>query len=258
MPKYSDFKGVIFDIDDTLLDNKYRDPDKRLHSRSRLAAVHEVGRRHGLKELQAITKQQNHDAWTNTTSHSIEGAAWQILLTAGLVKGETINYDHPLLKEIVTLKEELHEAILRQEGEELPDASRFVRVLAEHGFRDKLAIASTAKRSEIDIFLEKYDLTSLFPKARIFAKDSVANFKPHPEVYELAFSSLDLPDSARPQVLAFEDNPHGIISAKSAGLYVCAITTQKDRSQLAELEIAPDIIADSFREFAGIFGLPLA
>jgi hypothetical protein len=47
------------------------------------------------------------------------------------------------------------------------------------------------------------------------------------------------------------------MAAKAAGLYVCAITTRFDRASLNSLEVAPDLIADSFQEFAGQFGLVL-
>jgi beta-phosphoglucomutase-like phosphatase (HAD superfamily) len=62
----------------------------------------------------------------------------------------------------------------------------------------------------------------------------------------------------RRYVVAFEDDPRGIMSAKAAGLYTCAITTCYSRQLLAELEVPPDLIADSFAQFATLLGMPSA
>ncbi len=84
---------------------------------------------------------------------------------------------------------------------------------------------------------------------RIIAKDNVTHAKPHPEAFDTAFLSLGLPDSVRSQVLAFEDHPRGIMSAKAAGLYACGITAVFPRNTLIELEVTSDLVADSFDEF---------
>jgi len=73
----------------------------------------------------------------------------------------------------------------------------------------------------------------------------------------MAFAKLGLSESDRGQVCAFEDDPRGIMAAKAAGLFTCAITTRYSREHLAALEVAPDLIADSYLEFAGHFGLDL-
>jgi len=248
-------KGAIFDVDDTLLDNKPGVPGQGLHERSRLAAVHTVGKKHGIKQLEDITVVQNKEAFYNAPVHTIEAAVWNILLMAGQADSEVINFDNPLLKEIVSLKNSLHVDILRQYGEEVPGATKFVRALASNNLKDKLAIASTAVRQDVDIFLEMTKLNKFFPDARIKTKESITHPKPNPEVFNLAFETLGLPESDKKFVCAFEDDPRGIMAANAAGLYVCAITTRYDRETLSALEIAPDLIADSFKEFAEYFGL---
>jgi len=256
MPKYSDFVGVIFDVDDTLLDNFPRQLGKRLHERSRRAAIHEVGRRHGIKALEAITPQENLDGFLTAPVHSLESAVWNIMFRAGLVAANTPEPDNPIFQEIVRLKTELHEKILREEGQEVPGASAFVRSLAAHGFDGKMAIASTAVRREIDIFLDSVGLTELFPDERIISKAEVTHVKPHPEAFNLAFQRLNLPEGDKSRVLVFEDDPRGIMAAKAADMYVCAITTCFDREVLEQAAVPPDLIADSFAEFAKLLGLP--
>ncbi|MCA9327553.1 HAD family phosphatase [Candidatus Saccharibacteria bacterium] len=247
-------KAAIFDIDDTLLDNKPHATTSGLHEKSRLQAVHEVGRKHGVKELVSLTTKQNHIAFTTAPVHTLEGAVWNIMNMVGLADSQTINRDDPIFQEIVALKNELHEDVLRQEGEPLPGAVAFVRSLAKV-VDGRVAIASTAIRKEIDIFLEKTELRELFQDAAIISKEKMTHPKPHPDAFDQAFRALGLSDSARAHTVAFEDDPRGIMSAKAAGLYTCAITHRYSREELQNLEIAPDMIADSFAEFADIFGL---
>ncbi len=247
-----DVQGVIFDVDETLLDNgngRFSHPEQPLHERARLQAIHEAGTRHNLPELLAITPAQNLAGFLEAPVHSLEGAVWHLLFTAGVVDTDVIDPNSQLLQEIVTRKDELYETLLRTEGKPLPGAIEFVHWLGEQGLADHMAIASTAIRRDIDIFLGMTGLGQYFPSERIIAKDSVSHTKPHPEAFDNAFLSLGLQDNARGQVLAFEDNPRGIASAKGAGLYACAITNVYLREVFATSETPPDLIADSFQEF---------
>lgn len=248
-------KGAIFDVDDTLLDNKIKTPLQGLHERSRLAATHEVGKRHGIRELSEFSAESNSIAFTTAPIHSLESAVWNIFMMAGITESEVLDPNHSLLKEIVILKHELHKDILINEGEEVPGASKFVRDLAANGLKDRLAIASTAIRPEIELFLDKFGLRKLFPYDRVISRESIAHPKPDPEAFNLAFESLGIPESDRSRVCAFEDDPRGITSAKSAGLYTCAITTRLTKKELSSLTVPPDLIADSFQEFTRYFGL---
>lgn len=257
MIKYSDFAGIIFDIDDTLLDNLPRDPVRRLHERSRLAAFHQVGKARNIPELLAVTPQQNLDAWLNAEVHSLEGAVWTVLFEQGLVADENIQHDNQLLLEVVALKDKLHEKILLEEGEEVPGASAFVRTLAANGFEGKMAIASTAVRRDALLFLDKVDLRRLFPDERIITKEGVTHLKPHPELFDTAFKTLGLPQSDKSRILVFEDDPRGVMAAKAAGMFVCVITTGYDREAFAKSTVPPDMIADSYAEFADKLGLPV-
>jgi len=250
-------KGAIFDVDDTLLDNQPGVPGHGLHERSRLAAVHTVGKTHNIPVLKELTAQQNLDAFLNAPVHTGEAAVWNILVMTGVADSEVINPGNAVFQEIVALKNELHKDILREFGREVPGAGNFVRALVQAGLQDKLAIASTAHRQDVDMFLGMTGLDCLFPGEHIKTKESIIHPKPHPEVFNLAFASLGLAETDKSKVCAFEDDPRGIMAAKAAGLYVCAITTRFDRKSLGELEVAPDLIADSYQEFAGYFGLQI-
>lgn len=251
MIELSSVRGAIFDVDDTLLDNKPgAGLGKGLHEQSRLAAFRTVGEHRNIPALRDITPQQNLDAWMTSPVHSLSGAVWNYLYKSGLVDAEVLNPDNALLQEIVHLKNELHADILLREGEEVPGSTAFVKALAEYGLGDKLAVASSATRRDIDLYFGKVGLSHLFPGHRIISIESVTHTKPHPEIFDLAFASLGLDEADRAQVLAFEDDPRGIMSAKAAGLYVCAITTRYTKDFLADQTIAPDVIADSYSDFA--------
>lgn len=256
MLKYSEMRGAIFDVDDTLLNNHPNGSKFGLHERSRLAAAQEVGKRHGLPGLEHFTERQSTDAFLNAVEHSRDGAIWQMLVMAGEVAGDNINRQHPLLLEMGHLKEVLHEVILRKDGQEVHGATTFVRTLDHGHLAGKLAIASTACRRDIDVFIDMASLGDVFPDERIISRERFTHAKPHPEPFDMAFATFGLPEDARPYVAAFEDDPRGIMSAKAAGLFTCAITTRFSRDELAGLEVAPDLIADSYEEFAEVLGIP--
>ncbi|PIY69353.1 hypothetical protein COY90_01110 [Candidatus Roizmanbacteria bacterium CG_4_10_14_0_8_um_filter_39_9] len=247
-------EGAIFDIDDTLLDNKSSNPETALHERARLVAVHEIGKRHSIQKLIELSIQDNSNAFLNAPVHTLEAAVWEIFLMTGVADSRAINSTHPLLKEIVTIKDKLYKDILLHEGEEVPGAVAFVRALAISGV-DKLAIASTAIRRDIDIFLMKTGLKPLFPEYRIKSKESTTHPKPNPEIFNIAFISLNILEQMRGQVCAFEDDPRGVMAAKSAGLFTCAITTRFSKDFLLSREAPPDLVAESFQEFAEYFDI---
>jgi beta-phosphoglucomutase-like phosphatase (HAD superfamily) len=252
---YTTIRAAIFDVDDTLLSNYPLGSSVGLHERSRLAAAHEIGKRRGSIGLQCMTPQQCADSFVNASAHTLQAAVWQMLLVAGEVTSETIDPNHPLLNEIMQLKDDLHEVILRTEGREVPGATAFVQKLVDGGVGTNVAIASTAFRRDIDIFLEMTQLGRLFSEEHIISRERFTHAKPHPEAFNMAFAALGLPEKARKHVVAFEDDPRGIMSAKAAGLFTCAITTRYDKQALASLETPPDLIAGSYAEFEQLLGL---
>jgi HAD superfamily hydrolase (TIGR01509 family) len=256
MPKISSFTAAIFDVDDTLLNNHPKGSACGLHERSRLDAMRAVGRRHNIPRLAASTEQDAIDAFRDAPEHSLYGALWQTLLVCGVVNGDVIERQHPLLMEMAELKDQLHESVLRREGVEVPGAVAFVRALANLGFEGKMAIASTAMRRDVIIALEVMGLSGLFPAANIITREESTHPKPHPDSYNRAFESLGLPaGTKRRTVLAFEDDHRGVMSAEAAGLFTCAITTRYTKKELAAQPVPPDLIADSYAEFAQLLGI---
>jgi len=259
MITFSQVQAAIFDLDDTLLDNgPTNEPAKWLHSLSRLAAIHEVGATRGISELIHVTDEENGRAFTTASEHSLKGAIWNIFYMKGLATDNLVLLGNPLAdiaQEIADRKNTLHETILREHGVEFPGASDFVKWLGANGLAHRLALATSAIERDIAIFLDKYDLHTQFPPEHIISAEKVTKPKPDPECFDLAFKSLGLPDSARRQVLAFEDNPRGMRSAKEAGLFVCAITTRLSPDDPALIAAEPDMVAATYAEFADLLGI---
>ena len=254
MSKISNFTAAIFDLDDTLLDNiPGGNIVAGLHEQSRLKAAHVVGKRDHIPELLTLSLEDNYRAFADAPVHTLEGAVWGMLCIAGLRSGDVIIKDDPLLKEIVALKNEMHEEVLREHGKEVAGAAHFLRALAAHGFAGHFAIASTAVHRDALLSLEIIGVRDLFPDERIITKEQFDHPKPNPEPFIKALASLGNPEAVK--TLAFEDDPRGIMSAKAAGLYTCAITTRYTKKDLADLKVAPDLIADSYAEFEKLFGL---
>lgn len=243
--------GAVFDVDDTLLDNQAGVEKGTIHELTRLKAIHKVAEINNLPQLAALTEQENIDAFLNASTHSVDGAVWEAMYLTKVVAAKELDPDNELLKEIVQLKNALHVDTLRRLGREVLDASKFVHLFADtYGLQDSMAIASTAIRRDIGIFLDELtDLRTFFPEERIVAFDDIPHGmgKPHPEAFNRAFATLRLPEEGRGKVVAFEDDPRGIIAAKKAGMFVCAIATRFTPELLRERS-EPDIVIENFRQ----------
>src|SRR6266542_341466 len=246
-------EGVIFDIDDTLLDNQAAVSFGTIHEVTRLRAVHHVAKKYNLAQLLTLTEQENYDAFLNAKVHSLGGAVWEVMYLKGVVESNEYDPEHVLLNEIITMKNELHADTLRELGRTVLGAVEFVHGLAEeYGIQSHMAIASSAIRRDINIFLDEMtDLRQYFPDERIVSLEDIPHNrgKPHPDPFNKAFALLHLPAASRGNVLAFEDYPRGVISAKKAGLYVCAITTRFGADHPGLLAANPDVIIDDYSDF---------
>jgi HAD superfamily hydrolase (TIGR01509 family) len=134
---------------------------------------------------------------------------------------------------------------LMEKADLQPGVEDFIKIAAREDI--PLTIASSSKREWVIDHLEKFDLVSYF-KSILTAEDAI-HVKPDPELYLLAINKLGLPADS---VLAFEDSPNGIKSAKAAGLRCLAvpnlITREMDLSQADQVVESFSLISpgDSF------------
>lgn len=246
-------KGAVFDVDDTLLDNQAGVELGTIHEHSRLRAFRQIAEKYDLPSLRSLTPEENFHAFLNAKVHSLPGAVWGTLFLKGVVGTEDFDPHHPLMNEIVDLKNELHADVIRELGVEVAGASFCVHSLAKrYGIAGHMAIASSAIRRDINIFLDELsDLREYFPDERIISLEDIhhGEGKPHPAPFNKAFETLGLDEADRPNVLAFEDDPRGVMSAKAAGLYVCAVTTRFAADNPVLLAAKPDMIINSYDDF---------
>lgn len=248
--------GVIFDVDDTLLDNYPSQADLGLHERARLFALREVGKKFGVPALVHVDREVNRDVIKRAKEHTVEGGVWQLFYELGIVRSDEIDYNNDMLKAVTTCKNELYAPMLLEFGAPLPKAVEFVK--AVYMLTDgKIAIASGAQHRSIVTFLTMTGLSDYFLPERIICHHNISRAKPDPEAFDLAFKTLGLPNFNRSRVVAFEDDPKGITSAKAAGLYTAAITSRFDRHYLSAHNPAPDMIRANYVEFAEAFGITL-
>ncbi len=106
-----------------------------------------------------------------------------------------------------------------------------------------LAIASGARRQEIDLILNSNQLRECF-QAIISAED-VVNGKPHPESFLRACEKVKEIDAAitPASCLVIEDSFHGIHAAKAAGMRCLAVTNSYSKEYLSEADLVVESLA---------------
>jgi HAD superfamily hydrolase (TIGR01509 family) len=92
-----------------------------------------------------------------------------------------------------------------------------------------LALATATARREAELMLDTLGVRWVF--RAVVTGDDVARPKPAPDCYRLAVERLGL---APADCAAVEDAPHGIRSAREAGLYVLAVSTSFPADALGE------------------------
>jgi len=116
-------------------------------------------------------------------------------------------------------------------------AKRLLDELKERGFL--LAIGSSAPKANLDLVLERLSLQGHF-NACVTDKD-VKKGKPAPDTFLKAAEKLSLsPD----RCVVVEDAVQGVEAGKAAGMKVVAVTTTRERTDLA----VADIVVDSLGE----------
>ncbi len=142
--------------------------------------------------------------------------------------GRKARYFHDLISDSVTL---------------FPGVADFIRQAAE---RYPLAIASGARRDEIESLLGKASLRAFFQV--VVAAEDVRKGKPDPEAYIAALTRLNRLRPGRPlrpsACLVVEDSLHGVAAARAAGMRCLAVTN----SYPAEELIAADLVVKSLKE----------
>jgi beta-phosphoglucomutase family hydrolase len=130
-------------------------------------------------------------------------------------------------------KEILYRDIYRPHLKPIEGLIPFLAKASEQGIL--LALASSARRANIEFVLRGLDLEGMFQI--IVDSSEVKQGKPDPEMFLLAARRLDLPPD---QCIVFEDAIAGIRAAASAGMKTVVMATQLSESEARQF---PNVIA---------------
>jgi beta-phosphoglucomutase len=209
--------GVIFDLDGVLVDTgwAHRQAWRDLADREGLDISDEFFRR----------------------TFGMQNAAILPMLRPGLGPAE--------IERLSNWKEQRYRDLVRPHVELAPGARPLLDDLKCHGFR--LAIGSSAPPENLDVFWDGLVLAETFD-ARV-TKEEITESKPAPQTFLKAAAKLRLPPSCCTVV---EDAVAGVQAAHAADMPVVAVTTTRDRKELAEAERIVDSLAElqasDFRE----------
>jgi len=106
-------------------------------------------------------------------------------------------------------------------------------------FPVKIALATSSRRMKMLMVMEKLNFLQYFEQ--VVTGEEVHKSKPAPDIFLRAAEKLNL---APEQCIVIEDASTGVTAAKSAGMKCIAITTTHNRNQLQHA----DLVIDTFKE----------
>jgi HAD superfamily hydrolase (TIGR01509 family) len=192
-------KGVVFDMDGTLVDNMY---------------VHERAWREFLHRYGIVMSEQ--DFHRNNV---------------GTIRQVVANFfphikDEEELMRLGLEKEAHYQDIYRGGVAPIPGLDDFLRGLQEAGI--PMALASAAHQGNIDFTLDALGIRDFF--TAVTGSDEVPAGKPDPTVYRRSAEKLGVPPAS---CMAFEDSFSGIRSALAADMKVVAMATTHTKEELS-------------------------
>lgn len=115
-----------------------------------------------------------------------------------------------------------------------------------------MTIATTANRSNVDFYFEKFGLSRWFSIENVVLNDGTLPGKPEPDMYLRACKNLNTKPA---DCIVAEDSPVGLLAARRAGIgKIIAIVSTLDAESLRNLKLADAVIED-FEGFEKIAGL---
>jgi HAD superfamily hydrolase (TIGR01509 family) len=105
-----------------------------------------------------------------------------------------------------------------------------------------MAIATAAGKSNVDFFIDKFNLLDYFTEEHIIYNDGTTKGKPHPDLFEKAIQRLGV---NKAQSIIFEDSFSGIQAAINCNV-ASVIIVNSTKGNYAEFELP---IIEHFDEF---------
>ncbi|HEY3390384.1 MAG TPA: HAD family phosphatase, partial [Prolixibacteraceae bacterium] len=207
--------GVIFDFNGTLFwDSEYQETswDNYLET-------------HHINLTMAQKKQYIHGRNGKDT--------FEILFKRKLSDSEVQRYTEE--KEII-----YREECLKHKMELAPGAKRLLEYLKTQ--KIPMAIATASGKTNVDFFIDKFNLLDYFAEEHIIYNDGTIKGKPHPDLFEKAIARLGVKKSAS---IIFEDSISGIQAAINCKV-ASVIIVNSVKGDYAEFELP---VIEHFDEF---------
>jgi beta-phosphoglucomutase len=146
------------------------------------------------------------------------------------------------LLELINRKAHYIEPVMQANLRLFPGIASFIECVST---KYPIAIASGARRQEIDLILRHGDLQTFFQV--IVSTEDVANSKPHPEAFLKALNSLkEITNNSieAKECLVIEDSVHGVQAAHAAGMRCLAVTNSYAEELLYEADATVNSLLD--------------
>jgi beta-phosphoglucomutase family hydrolase len=130
-------------------------------------------------------------------------------------------------------KEQLFRDLYEKDIVEVKGLTNFLEAAVKSGI--KMAIGTSAPRSNVDFVLKHTGLGEFFPV--ILDESHVTHGKPNPEIYINCAAALKFPPS---QCIVFEDSLSGVAAGKAAGCHVVGVATTHTAQELGTKVVIKD------------------
>jgi len=141
------------------------------------------------------------------------------------------------IEEMSEQKEAGYRRIVASQLEPAPGVLDLLEDLRQQGFA--LAIGSSAPQANVDLVLNALPLKDCFQV--VVTGEQVAHGKPAPDTFLLAAQQLGVEPSG---CVVVEDAVQGVAAGKRAGMAVLAVTTTRERADLAEADLVVDCLSE--------------
>jgi beta-phosphoglucomutase len=133
-------------------------------------------------------------------------------------------------------KEKMFRDLYEKDIHEVKGLTNFLREAV--ALNVKLAIGTSAPRSNVDFVLEKTGIGEFFPV--ILDESHVTHGKPNPEIYINCAAALNYPPA---QCIVFEDSLSGVAAGRAAGSPVVGVATTHTAEELGTKIVIKDFTA---------------
>jgi beta-phosphoglucomutase len=230
-------RGVVFDLDGTLLDNMalHAEAFAIFMARHGLSPGGSGGRSPQLNERARIHSARADD---EARRRQLDGKRNRDIFPA--LFGRALPDEE--LRRYAEEKEGLYRELSRGRLVALAGLDRLLERLQARSI--PVALATSAPPENVRHTLDELGLSGRLD--RVVRADEVPRGKPHPDVFLAAAGMLGV---APAECLAFEDSPAGVAAAKAAGMTCAGVTTSFTASALGSAGAAPDFTVADFAEF---------